>query len=78
MNNHFIKVKDASTGRFLYINIDGILMMFAADDDPDKTIMLVNYKYDGIYTRLILNEKVEDVYNAIEACCVGYVGDQFQ
>lgn len=75
MNNRFIKVKDASTERFLYINIDSILAMFAADDDPDKTIMLMTYKYDGIYNRLILNEKVEDVYNAIEAC---YVGDPFR
>ena len=75
MNNRFIKVKDASTERFLYINIDSILAMFAADDDPGKTIMLITYKYDGIYSRLVLNEKVEDVYNTIEAC---YVGDPFQ
>ena len=75
MNNHFIKVKDASMRRYLYINIDSILIMFAADDDPDKTIMLVTYKYDGICNRLILNEKVEDVHNAIEAC---YVGGPFQ
>lgn len=66
--NSFIKVRDASTGRFLYVNIKYICLMFEADDDPNKTIMIVTYKFDGIYNRLVLNERVEDVYDAIAGC----------
>lgn len=65
MRNKFIKLTDDPLGRVLYVNIDDIVMMFAADDEPSKTIIMLRHNHNGITNRLIVREKVEYIYNTI-------------
>lgn len=65
MSNKFIKLTEDLLGRVCYVNVDDIVMMFAADNEPSKTIIVFQCKYNGIVNTLVVKEKVEYIYNTI-------------
>lgn len=69
MMTQFIKVKEYVYSRVLYLNVNSIAMIFAADNDQNKTLIVLSHKYDGVNNSIMVEGNMEDIYESITDCC---------